>query len=790
MPDASDGAAPGRYVGRPVRRLEDARLLTGRGQYVADLAIPGAAHLVVLRADYPHAEIRGIDTEAARAMPGVLAVLTGNDALAEGLGGIPWERAPPLPKGMPVPAEGDPKIAQPQPILAQGRVRYLGQPVAAVVAETLDQAMDAAEAIIVDYAPLTAVFDPRAAVAPDAPQIWDQAPGNICFRFTMGDAAATDDAFARAAHVARQSVDIGQLVQNPMETRGYVGEYDADAARFTLHAAAGKPQPIGRALARDIFRLPEDRVRVIARDVGGGFGAKNPVYPEQALVLWAARRLGRPVRWIASRSEGFLSDYQGRGQAGDAELALDADGRALALRVRARISLGGYLGPRGATAAIMWRTMGTSVYHFPAVDYDIAGLHTNAVPTCPYRGAGAPEVIFLIERLFDTAARDLGMDPADLRRRNLAPPSAMPYTSAIGVTYDSGDFPAAMDTAQSLADITGFPARRAESANRGKLRGLGYANLLEACGAGIPEKAVLSCTPDGTLALRIGTMSNGQSHETVFAQILAEKLGIGMEQVALIQGDSDESPWGMGTGASRSMTVGGSAVFLAADALIEAGRSHAAEMLEAAAADIEFDDAAYRVAGTDRRVTLWDVADHAIQQGAPADRGLEAEHHYDPPGATFPNGCHIAEVEVDPETGVATLLGYAMAQDVGRAMNPMVVEGQLAGGVAQGIGQALMEGVMLDPESGQLLTGSFMDYGMARADDLPALRTRILEVPCRTTPTGAKSVGEAGPTAAPAAVVNAIVDALWPLGVRHIDMPATPLAVRTAIAAARAAKGG
>ena len=768
------------YVGRSVQRVEDHRFLTGQGRYIADLPFDGVAHMVVLRAEYPHAAILSIDVDSARAMPGVLGIWTGQDVKADGLGGIPWERQPPTPHNAPPqspPVQGDPAIGQPQPILADDRVLYLGQPVAVVVAESVAQAKDAAEAIFVDYAERPPLIDVRRALAADP--LWDQSPGNVNFRTDIGDRHAVEEAFARAAHITTVSIANERVVQNPLETRGYVGHYDPVDDRYTMHAAAGKPQTVGRHLARDIFHLPEDRVRVVAKDVGGGFGAKNPLYPEQALVLWTARKLGRRVRWLADRGEGFLSDYQGRGQAADADAAFDADGKFLALRVRALADLGGYLGPRGSTAGNMWRIMGTSVYVIPAIDFDIHGVHTNRMPTCPYRGAGAPEAVFVIERLLDTAAREMGLTPAEIRYRNLVPAEAMPYRTPALSTYDSGDFAAAMAEAERLADVAGFSTRRADSESRGLYRGLGYGNLLEACGAGIADRANIECTADGQIVVLIGTMSNGQSHETVYAQMLAERLGIEMDRIRIVQGDTNETPWGMGTGACRSMTIGGSALVIAGGELIEAGLDAAAEILEAAPQDIEYEDGAYRIRGTDRILTLAEIA---------RDRPLEASHRYEPKNSTFPNGCHIAEVEVDPETGAATLFRYSMAQDVGRALNPMVVEGQLAGGVAQGIGQALLERNHHDPESGQLLTGSFMDCALPRAHDLPFFETKILEVPCTHNPTGVKSVGEAGPTAAPAAVINAIVDALAPLGVTDIKMPATPETVYRAIRDARATR--
>ena len=774
---------PGGLIGKPIRRFEDSRLLRGEGQYIADLHIDGITHMAVVRAIYPHARILGIDTDDAASLSGVLGVWTGSDTAACGLGGLPWERRPfNVPTDLP---KGDPAIGQPQPVLARDLVQYLGQPVAVVVAETREQALDSAEAVIVDYEPLAPLMDVREAVQPDAHQLWTQSPGNCCFEFQVGDAAATEAAISAAPTVVRLSSDNGRLVQNPLETRGYVGSWDAIEELYTLHAAAGKPQTVGRDLAHFVFGLPEDRVRAVVKDVGGGFGAKNPLYPEQALVLWTAKKLGRPVRWQASRSETFLADYQGRGQAADAEMAFDADGKVLAFRVRVLADLGAFLGPRGSTAPNMWRTMGASVYNFPAVDYEVRAIHTHNMPTSPYRGAGAPEAIFIIERLFDMAAAALGLAPGAIRRRNLVPAAAMPFKTAIGTTLDSGDFALIMDSAEEMADLGDFEARKADSEARGRRRGLGYGNLLEACGAGIADRAVVSCLPDGQVHMRLGSMSNGQSHETVYAQMLSDCLDIDINKITLIQGDSNETPWGMGTGASRSMTVCGSALVLAADEVIEEGRKLASQMLEATEADIHYENASYSVVGTDRSVSLGEVAAQAIADGAPAERGLEVEHRYDPTAATYPNGCHIAEVEVDPETGVVTLENYVMAQDVGRVLNPMVVEGQLTGGVAQGIGQALLEWNVKDPDSGQLLSGSFMDCALPRADDLPAFSTEILEVPCANTPTGVKSVGEAGTTGAPAAVVNAIVNALRPLGVQHIEMPATPHAVWQAIQAAK-----
>ena len=784
------GAAQRRtsYVGRPVKRREDYRHLTGRSQFIADLQFEGLAHLEVLRAPYPFASIESVATEDCRSMPGVLGVWTGTDVVRDGLGPIPWERRPPAPPGTD-PAKlgppGDPSLGPPQPVLASELVRYLGEPVAAVVAETAAQAEAAAERIAVQYAPRQPVIDARRALDPDAVELHPEFPGNVCFRLALGNRQATSDVFRSAAHVVELSVHNQRLVQNPLETRGYVGRFDAESGCYTLYAAAGKPQSVGLTLASHVFRIPDRQVRVITKDVGGGFGAKNTLYPEEALVLWTAQKTGRPVRWLASRSESFLSDVQGRDQSSSAALALDAAGRILALKVDTVANLGGYLGPRGVTPPTMPASMLTSVYDIPAVDFQVAAVFSNTTPTCPYRGAGAPEAIFVLERLIDLAAREMDLPQGEIRRKNLIRSSTMPHTTALGSTYDSGDFIANMQVAEDTADVTGFGARRVASEARGWRRGLGYANVLEACNPAIGDKALVACAVDGAVTVRIGTMSNGQSHETVYAQLLADRLDIDIERVRLIQGDSWETPWGKGTGACRSMTVGGSALVLAADALIESGLELAAELLEAAAADIEYRGGGYRVSGTDRGLALESVAEYAVAHGRAGERGLEAGFEFTPFDSTYPNGCHIAEVEVDPETGEVRLVAYSCGQDVGKALNPMVVAGQLQGGVAQGVGQALMEGTVFAGDSGQLLTGSFMDYAMPRAADLPRIESAILEVPCRHTPTGAKSVGEAGPTAAPPAVINAIIDALWPLGVRHIEMPATPQTVFEAIRSAK-----
>jgi aerobic carbon-monoxide dehydrogenase large subunit len=769
-------------LGARVPRREDGALVTGAGQFVADTVLAAEAHAVFVRSLHPHARIAGIDVSAALAVKGVLAVLTGRDAQADALGGIPWEVRPPVPKGVDektLPPMGSPKVAAPQQIIARDTVRYVGEIVAMVVADTVHAARDAAERVVVDYEPLPFVVATGA--GPDAPQVWPNSPGNVCFAFRKGDAAAVDAAFTRAHHVTRLDLVNTRLAANPIETRAYIGAYDRATERYTLYASAGKPNPIKRTLARAVFGIAPERIRVITRDVGGGFGTKNVAYAEEALVLWAARRLGRPVKWIADRSESFVSDVQGRDQVNRSALALDRDGRFLALRISSVVNLGAYLGPRGVVPVLSGTKLIASVYRLPAAYYEISAVFRHTVPTCPYRGAGHPEVIFQVERLVDTAARELGIDPAELRRRNLVPASAMPHRTVAEVTYDCGDFERNMADALALAKWDGFPARRRAAAARGLLRGIGISNCLEAGSFGPGQKAWVDVDANGFVTVLIGTQSSGQSHATVYSQIVAETLGIALQDVRIVQGDTDAVPGGDGTGGCRSMVIDGSALQVTLRAVIEKGRRFAAASLEAAEEDINFANGQYRVVGTDRVISFQAVAGAASAAG----EALEAVESFQPPTNTFPNGCHICEVEVDPDTGATEVVSYIMVHDAGRILNPMIVEGQLHGGVAQGIGQALMEHAIWEPDSGQMITGSFMDYAMPRADTIPSYQLTLHEVPTATNPLGVKGVGEAGPTAAPPAVINAIVDALSPYGVKHVPMPATPFAVWQAIEAAK-----
>ena len=740
-------------------RFEDERLLTGRGRFIADLQLPGAAHAVVVRSPHAHARLQSIQ---APSMPGVLAVLTAAEIAADGLGGIPWEVSPPGATA----EEGDPAVAVPQALLAAGRVRYVGEPVALVVAERLDQARDAADALEIEYEPLPAVVEPGAALQPGAPLL--HPAGNACFRFAQGDAAATADAFAHAALRVDLHAINQRLVAAPIECRGYAGLWQG--GRWTLHAAAGKPHPIRRTLARFVFGVPEDRIRVLVGDVGGGFGAKNVLYAEAALVLWAARRLGRPVRWQAERADTFQSDMQGRDHTSDAAMAFDAEGRIAAIRITTLANLGAWLGPRAVNPAISGAKLLAGTYRVPAGRIEVTGVHTNTVPTCPYRGAGAPEVVFLVERLLDLGAKRLGLPPDEIRRRNLLPPDALPCATVGGVTYADCDFPAVLAQALGAADWAGFGARRAAAEARGRWRGIGVAMSIEAYGPAVEEAAALSLHPDGTAELRIGTQSSGQSHATVYATLVAERLGIPAGMVAVVQGDTDRVARGQGTGASRSLTVGGSATLRSADAAIVAGQATAAAMLEAAAPDIAFRDGAYHIVGTDRSVRLADVVRAA--------GGLAAEAAFRATGYNFPYGCHVAEVEIDPETGAAAVVRYTAVQDSGRAVLPPVVHGQMHGGIAQGIGQALLEHCVFDGQSGQLVTGSLMDYALPRSADLPEYSIALHEIPSRSNPLGAKAVGEAGPTGAPPAVINAVADAL---GIDHIEMPASPARIWAAM---------
>ncbi len=772
-------------IGQAVRRVEDQRFLTGQGRYLDDINLEGQLHARVLRSPHAHAEIRGIDVTEAAALPGVAAVLTGTDVAADGLGDIP--------AGAVVTSrDGQPNIVPPRPALAQGRARFVGEPVALVVAETAAIAQDAAELIVVDYAELPAVVATGSALDPETPQIHERAPGNLCLDWEKGDKAATDAAFAEAAHVTSLELVNSRVVVNPIEPRGCLGQWHPETESFTLYNSGQAMHGIARMLSGSVFDLPVEKLRVISPDVGGGFGTKHFVYPEQALVLWAARRLGRPIKWISDRGEGFLSDTHGRDHVMRAELALDAEGKILALRVITTANIGAYVSTFGAmiptnpVAVVLG-----GVYDIPAVYYNAKGVFTNTVPVDAYRGAGRPEASFAIERLVDLAAIEMEIDPVDLRHRNFIKPDAMPYTTAMGSILDCGEFDRILERTLAQGDHPGFAARRRESEGRGRLRGLGLASYFEAT-LGMPnEKTEVRFEPDGGVTVLAGTMSNGQGHETTYAQILHQRLGLDFDSIRFLQGDTGLIASGGGHGGSRSMQLGGNALLAAADIIEEKAKRLAAHHLEAAVADIELAEGACSVVGTDIRITLPELAQIArdpakLPEGM--EPGLDATGAYERQASTYPNGCHLAEIELDPETGRVEILAYHVVDDFGVLLNPMIIAGQVHGGVAQGVGQALLEHTVFEPESGQLLSGSFMDYCMPRADDLPAIEVAFEAVPTETNPLGVKGCGEAGCIGALPAVINAVVDALKPYGIRHIDMPATPERVWRAIQEAQEAQ--
>lgn len=752
--------------GQPMLRKEDARLLIGAGRFTADLLRPETVHAVVLRSPHAHARITAIDTEAARAMPGVLAVLTGADYRAAGLGGIPAGTE--LAK---LPGTGAASAYQFRPkhhVLAEKTVRYVGDSVALVVAESLAQARDAAEMVMVDYSPESAVTG--TAEAQGGAAVWPQAPDNVCFRWQAGDAPAVTAAFAAADRVVRLDTVNPRIHVGALETRGAIGEYDVATGKYTLATGSQMPHDLKHALAEHVLHVPPEQIRVTIADVGGSFGIKNALYPEQILVLWAAKQLGRPVAWIGDRSDGFLSDYQARDNVYAAEIALDAEARFLALRVTSTAAVGAYLAPQGQLSPTSNTPALAGVYRFPAIEVSVTGVFSNTAPTEVYRGAGRPEAVYLLERTVDHVAREIGMDRMELRRRNMLRPEELPFQTALGLRYDSGDFPAMFETALQRADYAAFPARKAASEARGRRRGIGLAHYCERVAGSWGEHGWLEMGHDGQVRLMVSTMSNGQGHATAYAQLVADRLGIEPEDVEVIQGDTDRTPFGHGTGGSASLPIAGAALAVASTELIQKALPLAAEALEAAPADVVFEDGKFRIVGTDRAVGLGAAAAR-LAQGAM----LEADGFWKPDGPTFPNGCHVAEVEVDPETGAWTIERYTMLHDFGQVLNPMLLQGQLQGGVTQGIGQAAHEHVVHDAESGQLLTGSLMDYQLPRADEIPPLLLETLPTAAPANPLGVKGCGEAGAAGGAPAVMNALADALADglTGGRPIDMPAT-----------------
>ena len=764
-------------IGQPVPRIEDPRFITGRGRYVDDIDLPRQCYGVLVMSPHAHARIKRVDKAKAQAAPGVLAVLTGADVLADKLGGL----APPMPEDM-----GGPKgFRTLRSILATDKVRAVGDRVAFVVAETQSQARDAAELVEVEYEPLPAVVDVEDAVKPGAPAVWDEAPNNVSFALMMGNKDATDAAFAAAKHVVSLKLRNTRITANSIEPRAAIGQYHPDSDNYTLYSTSQNPHGTRSSVAGQVLKIPETKLRVISPDVGGGFGMKHGGYPEDALVVWASRRVGgRPVKWVSTRSEALLGDSQGRDQVVTGELALDENGKILGLRVSALHNMGSHVFGAAVVVPLFALRLAPGVYRIPAVHAVGKGVLTNTIPLAPYRGAGRPEATYLIEQLLDRAARAVGIDAVEIRRRNFIPAADMPHQIGTGPTYDSGDFVHVMDESLKLADWDGFAARAAQSKKLGKLRGRGIGYFLEEA-AVFNERMVLRFDPSGTLTILAGTHSHGQGHQTVYAQMAHEWLGVPFENIRFVQGDTDAVPIGRGTYGSRSMHVGGNALKRAADAIIEKAKPMAAMMLEAASGDIEFKDGAFRIVGTDRALPLTAVAQafyRPVMLPPQFDVGLEASGHFAAEPANFPNGCHVCEVEIDPETGAVTLTRYAAVDDVGKVMNRLLCEGQIHGGVAQGVGQALMERIVFD-EQGQLVSGSLQDYAMPRADDFPDLHSELTEVPARTNPLGVKGAGEAGATGAPPAVIGAVLDALKPLGIEHIDMPATPARVWAAIKA-------
>jgi len=768
-------------LAQPVRRVEDPRLLKGNGSYTDDLSLAGELHGIVLRSPHAAAKIVSIDTAAAKALPGVAAVYTSADLDADGIGELPCQALIKNKDGTDIHNLG-------HPVLARNAVRHAGDPVAFIVAETIEAARDAAEAIMVDYDILPSVTDLAVALEAGQPQVWDAAPGNKVFDWEIGQKDETEALFKSAAHVTRLTVVNNRIVVASMEARAAVAVFEG--GRFTLRTNTQGGWLLKGILGNAVFKTGPEAFRIITPDVGGGFGMKLFVYAEHVLTCYAARKLGRPVKWASERSEAFLCDTHGRDNITLGEIALDKDGMFLALRSRNVDNMGAYLStfapyiPTGAGTGVL-----ASVYGFKAVYANVIGVFTNTVPVDAYRGAGRPEANYLVERLIDAAAHEIGADRVELRRRNMVTPEAMPHRTPVGKLYDSGDFRIVLDAALAKSDWAGFEARRAASAKKGKRRGIGMAYYLEATGGAPTERAEIRFAEDGFVDVFVGTQSTGQGHETAYVQLTVDQLGVDGDKVRIHQGDTDTIPTGGGTGGARSLYSEGQAILLTASSVIEKGKQAASDVLEAAPVDIVFEEGRFSVIGTDRGI---DIVTLASGQRTRANNGedvvtLDAAEVAEIKSHTFPNGCHIAEVEVDPDTGMLDVVRYIVMDDVGRAVNPMIVRGQVHGGVAQGLGQAVFENTAYDPESGQLLAGSFMDYALPRAGDLPDIEVDFVEVPCLSNPLGVKGAGEAGAVGSPPAVINAIVDALTPVGVTHVDMPATPEKLWAAIEHAKAA---
>ena len=765
-------------IGARIQRKEDYRFLTGAGQYTDDVSVPGQAYACFVRSPHAHANIRSISAEKAKRSPGVIAVYTGADLAAAKVGGLPcgW---------LITDVNGQPMKEPPHPCLAQGKARYVGDHVAVVVAATLEQAKDAAEKVEVDYEVLPAVVDPAKARAKGAPALHDIALDNTCYVWALGDKAKVDEAFAKAAHVTRLDFVNNRLIPNAIEPRAAIGAYSRADESYTLYVANQNPHVERLLMTAFVLGLPEHKVRVVAPDVGGGFGSKIYLYAEDVVVTWAARQLNRPVKWTSDRSEAFVSDAHGRDHVTTAELALDKDGKFLAMRVQTTANLGAYLSTfASCIPTILYATLLAGQYTTPLIYCEVTAVFTNTTPVDAYRGAGRPEATYVVERLVETAARELKIDPAEIRRRNFI--RNFPYQTPVALQYDTGNYEATLDAALKLGDVSGFQARKEQSLKNGKLRGIGYAAYIEACGiapsavagslgarAGLFEAGEIRVHPTGSVTVFTGSHSHGQGHETTFAQVVADRLGIPIENVDIVHGDTSKVLFGMGTYGSRSIAVGGTAIVKAMDKIIAKGKKIAAHLLEASESDIEYDRGEFKVAGTDRKKMFGEIAFAAyVPHNYPHDKlepGLNENAFYDPSNFTFPAGTYVCEVEVDRDTGQVTIDRFAAVDDFGKIINPMIVEGQVHGGLTQGIGQALTEACRYDA-SGQLVTGSFMDYCLPRAGDVPSFKVDTRETPCTHNPLGVKGCGEAGAIGAPAAVMNAITDAL---GVKDLPMPAT-----------------
>jgi carbon-monoxide dehydrogenase large subunit len=778
-------------IGAAVRRKEDFRFVTGQGSYTDDLNRPGQTYAAFVRSPHAHATLNSVGTAAAAGMDGVVAVFTGQDLADAEVNGLPcgWQVHS---------KDGEPMVEPAHPALAQGKVRHVGDAVAVVIAETPGQAQAAAEAVEVDYGVLPGIGNMTAAKAGKA-QVHEEAANNQCYDWELGDEAEIDAAMAKAAHVVELPLVNNRLIANPIEPRVAIGDYDTATGEHTLYTTSQNPHVIRLLMGAFVLGLPEHKLRVVAPDVGGGFGTKIFHYAEEAIVTWAAAKVRRPIKWTSDRSEAFMTDAHGRDHETVAKLGLDADGKFLALKVQTDANMGAYLSTFApAVPTYLYATLLAGQYTTPLVYANVRAWFTNTVPVDAYRGAGRPEATYVIERIVEEAARQIGMDPADLRAKNFVAPDAFPYQTPVALEYDSGNYAGTLEMAKTAIDYAGFPARQAASKAAGKLRGIGFSAYIEACGiapsavvgslgarAGLYEVANVRVHPTGSVTMHTGTHSHGQGHETTFAQVIAERLGVPIENVDVVHGDTNNIPFGMGTYGSRSLAVGGSALAKALDKVEAKAKKIAAHLMEASDTDVEFKDGQFTIAGTDKSVAFGDVALTAyVPHNFPHDElepGLEEQAFYDPANFTFPAGCHIAEVEIDPDTGTVTLANFVAADDFGNIVNPMIVEGQVHGGIAQGVGQALLEGCVYD-EDGQLVTGSYMDYAMPRADNLPNFTVDTQVTPCPHNPLGVKGCGEAGAIAAPAAVMNAVTGAMRAAGVtKPIDMPATPSKVWAAL---------